>query len=429
MSQQMKLCVIGLGYIGLPTASLFATNGFEVVGLEVKEEVVAAINSGTAHIKEPGLSTLVKAAINSGNLRAVLSPEPADVFIIAVPTPLKGNLPDLTFVEQGAISAGQVLERGNLVILESTSPPRTTEDIVRPILERESGLTTGKDFSLAYCPERVLPGSILTELVRNDRIIGGIDEASAQQAWRLYSQVVEGEIFLTDAATAEAAKVMENTYRDVNIALANELAKICHEIGVNAWDVIELANKHPRVNLHLPGPGVGGHCLPVDPWFIVAGNPELAPMIRTARQVNDSMGLEVVKLVTRTAAASSDSDQKRTKKVAVFGVAYKPNVDDYRESPAIPIIRSLMDSGFDVGIFDPYIREFPYEISRLPEAIRNADALLILANHDDFKFLDPKALGELMRRRTVVDTRNCIDREQWQEAGFEILVLGDGTTL
>jgi len=427
--QQMKLCVIGLGYIGLPTASLFATNGFEVVGLEVKEEVVAAINSGTAHIKEPGLSTLVKAAINSGNLRAVLNPEPADVFIIAVPTPLKGDLPDLTFVEQGAISAGQVLEPGNLVILESTSPPRTTEDIVRPILERESGLTAGKDFSLAYCPERVLPGSILTELVRNDRIIGGIDGASAQQAWRLYSQVVEGEIFLTDATTAETAKIMENTYRDVNIALANELAKVCHEIGVNAWDVVELANKHPRVNLHLPGPGVGGHCLPVDPWFIVAANPELTPIIQTARKVNDSMGSEVVSLVQRSVAAAGIHHQDQAAKVAVFGVAYKPNVDDYRETPALPIIRSLTDGGFRVSIFDPYIRQFPYEISSLPEAIRDADTLLVLANHDDFRFLDPKAIGELMRRRSVVDTRSCIDREQWAAAGFEILVLGDGTTL
>jgi len=425
----MKLCVIGLGYIGLPTASLFATNGFEVVGLEVKEEVVAAINSGTAHIKEPGLSTLVKAAINSGNLRAVLNPEPADVFIIAVPTPLKGDLPDLTFVEQGAISAGQVLEPGNLVILESTSPPRTTEDIVRPILERESGLTAGKDFSLAYCPERVLPGSILTELVRNDRIIGGIDGASAQQAWRLYSQVVEGEIFLTDATTAETAKIMENTYRDVNIALANELAKVCHEIGVNAWDVVELANKHPRVNLHLPGPGVGGHCLPVDPWFIVAANPELTPIIQTARKVNDSMGSEVVSLVQRSVAAAGIHHQDQAAKVAVFGVAYKPNVDDYRETPALPIIRSLTDGGFRVSIFDPYIRQFPYEISSLPEAIRDADTLLVLANHDDFRFLDPKAIGELMRRRSVVDTRSCIDREQWAAAGFEILVLGDGTTL
>ncbi len=429
MPQQMKLCVIGLGYIGLPTASLFATNGFEVVGLEVKEEVVAAINSGTAHIKEPGLSTLVKAAINSGNLRAVLNPEPADVFIIAVPTPLKGDLPDLTFVEQGAISAGQVLEPGNLVILESTSPPRTTEDIVRPILERESGLTAGKDFSLAYCPERVLPGSILTELVRNDRIIGGIDGASAQQAWRLYSQVVEGEIFLTDATTAETAKIMENTYRDVNIALANELAKVCHEIGVNAWDVVELANKHPRVNLHLPGPGVGGHCLPVDPWFIVAANPELTPIIQTARKVNDSMGSEVVSLVQRSVAAAGIHHQDQAAKVAVFGVAYKPNVDDYRETPALPIIRSLTDGGFRVSIFDPYIRQFPYEISSLPEAIRDADTLLVLANHDDFRFLDPKAIGELMRRRSVVDTRSCIDREQWAAAGFEILVLGDGTTL
>jgi len=267
-----KVCVLGLGYIGLPTAAVLATHGFSVVGVDANAVVVDTVNNGGIHIKEPGLNTIVQAAINSGNLVVRTKLERANAFIIAVPTPLESRRADLKYVKSATESIVPYLERNNLVILESTVPPKTTEELLVPILE-QSRLKAGEDFYLAHCPERVLPGNILKEIIENDRIIGGINPESAAKAKALYSRFVSGAIYLTDATTAELVKVMENTYRDVNIALVNELSRICTKLGINVWEVIELANKHPRVNLLRPGPGVGGHCLAVDPWFVVEKAP------------------------------------------------------------------------------------------------------------------------------------------------------------
>ncbi|HUV16068.1 MAG TPA: nucleotide sugar dehydrogenase, partial [Pelolinea sp.] len=286
MSYQ-TLCVLGLGYIGLPTASTFATHGLKVVGVDTKPEIVAGLNNGEVHLFEPGLRTLVQAALRSGNLVVKYEPEAADAFIIAVPTPFKEDKKaDLDFVISAAESIVPHLRKGNLVILESTSPPRTTVDIVAPILEK-SGLKAGTDFQLAYSPERVLPGQILRELIENARVIGGVDAASAEAGRELYSIFVRGEIILTDATTAEMVKLMENTYRDINIAAANEFARLADRFQVDIWEAIEIANRHPRVKILSPGPGVGGHCISVDPWFLVEAAPETAQLIRTAREVND----------------------------------------------------------------------------------------------------------------------------------------------
>ena len=291
-----KICVLGLGYIGLPTAAVLATHGFSVVGVDVNAAVVGTINNGGIHIKEPGLNTLVQAAIKSGNLVVRTRPETADAFIIAVSTPLKNREADLSYVKSAAESIVPYLERGNLVILESTVPPKTTEELLIPILE-QTKLRAGEDFYLAHCPERVLPGNILKEIIENDRIIGGINPESAVKAKDLYSTFVSGIIYLTDATTAEMVKVIENTYRDVNIALANELSRICMKLGMNVWEVIELANKHPRVNLLSPGPGVGGHCLAVDPWFVVEKAPQVAKLIRLSRGINDEQPQFVVSMI------------------------------------------------------------------------------------------------------------------------------------
>jgi len=320
-----KICVMGLGYIGLPTASLFAAHGHEVLGVDVVDSVVETINAGKIHLEEPGLYTLASAAVGSGNLRASKTPEKSDVFMICVPTPLtEKKSADMSFVEQAAVSILDFLKKGDLVILESTSPPGTTRDLIAPLISGK-GFKVGEDVFLSHCPERVLPGRILKELIENPRIIGGYNEKSAEVTHELYRGIVEGPIFLTDCTTAELAKVMENTYRDVNIALANELGHICESLGVSAWEVIELANRHPRVNLHLPGPGVGGHCISVDPWFIVEKFPEKSDLIHLARITNDAQPEKVVEKVHEI---FKNFDRKPS--VALFGVSYKGDVDDIR---------------------------------------------------------------------------------------------------
>ena len=416
-----KICVLGLGYIGLPTASILATHGFEVVGVDVDARVVQIVNNGGLPIEEPGLKTIVKAAINSGNLRAALAPEPADAFIIAVPTPIlnPGKEVDLSFIEAATKSIVPVLAKENLVVLESTSPPGTTKDFLVPLLEG-SGLKAGEEFLVAYCPERVLPGRILKELIANSRIIGGINPASAEAAKKIYSRFVEGEICLTGSTTAEMVKLMENTYRDVNIALANELAVICDCLGISAWEVIKLANLHPRVNLHLPGPGVGGHCLAVDPWFIVGKFPEEARIIALGRQINDAMPGYVIRSIFRI------MEQFEEPKVTVLGVSYKANIDDVRESPALEILKQLEERKIRFSVYDPHVKDFLYELSSLSEAFRDSDLALIIAGHEEFKFLHPQELGKLMRRRVVVDTRNCLDHGLWRAGGFAVYVLGAG---
>lgn len=420
-----QLCILGLGYIGLPTASMFATNGVQVVGVDINEEVVAILNHGDIHIEEPGLRTVVSAAIRSGNLRVACEPEPAEAFIIAVPTPItEDKRADMRAVTSAAESIVPHLRPGNLVILESTSPPRTTVDRVRPILDR-SGLRAGADFHLAYSPERVLPGRILTELVENSRVIGGIDRASAEAGRDLYRTFVEGEIVLTDATTAEMVKLMENTTRDINIAVANEFSRLADRFGVDVWEAIAMANRHPRVEILRPGPGVGGHCISVDPWFFVEAAPETAALIHQARRVNDDQPAYVVELLARRLGDLTGV------RLAALGVTYKPNVDDMRESPAVEVIHALTARGADVRAYDPFVAADPaldgLLVPSLDEAVAGAEGVLLLVDHRQFEALDPQHLRSLMGPDPfILDTRHALTREDWQAAGFRYLLLGDG---
>lgn len=412
-----KICVLGLGYIGLPAASLFANNGFQVIGVDVDESVVNMINKSRIHIDEPGLNTLVKAAVNSGNLVATTQPEEADVFIIAVPTPVNKNKhADMNYVISAAESILPYVKSGNLIILESTSPPRTTSDLLVPILGK-SGLNIGKDLFVAHCPERVLPGNILHELVYNNRIIGGINQESSIKAKQLYEKVIRGKIVITDAASAEMAKLMENTFRDVNIALANELSKIACDLNLDALEVIRIANMHPRVNIHSPGPGVGGHCLAVDPWFII-GKSEEARLIKLSRQINDSMPGFVINRVKKLLNNICNPA------VTVLGVAYKGDVDDTRESPATDIIKGLNKESIQIRIYDPRVRNYEYEVIGLEEALKDSDMVLILTDHSEFKYLYPAELSKLMRNKILFDTRNCVNHRKWVQDGFFVEVLG-----
>jgi UDP-N-acetyl-D-mannosaminuronic acid dehydrogenase len=417
------VCVLGLGYIGLPTASIFATHGFDVVGVDVNEKVVARLKAGEPHIHEPGLRTLVEAAVRSGRLRVTLAPEKADAFIIAVPTPItEGKKADMHYVQTAAESLLPVLCPGNLVVLESTSPPRTTIELLVPILAR-SGLKVGEDLYVAYCPERVLPGRILTELVENDRVIGGVNPESAERARALYSAFVGGEFFVTDATTAEMVKLAENTFRDVNIALANELALICEELGIDVWEAIALANRHPRVNIHRPGPGVGGHCIPIDPWFIAEKSPERARLIRLSREINDQQPLHVLDLIAQM------TKDVASPKVGVLGVSYKANVDDARESPAKVLVQLLKERGYTVAVHDACVGEFEEELVSLEEAFSQADCAVVMADHDQYRYLDPDSLGGLMRHKQILDTRNVINAAAWRSAGFLVKILGSGERL
>jgi UDP-N-acetyl-D-mannosaminuronic acid dehydrogenase len=430
-----KLCVLGLGYIGLPTASTFATHGLQVVGVDVNPQVVETLSEGNLHIHEPGLRTLVQAALRSGNLVIRQEPEPADAFIIAVPTPFyddPGNFQgdkraDMSYVRAATQSIVPHLRPGSLVILESTSPPCTTSDIVAPILE-QSGLKAGQDFFLAYSPERVLPGQILRELVDNARVIGGITPASATAGGELYRIFVRGEIVLTDATTAEMVKLMENTYRDVNIAIANEFARLADRFGVDVWEAIQIANRHPRVRILNPGPGVGGHCISVDPWFLVEAAPDITPLIRTARQVNDAQPHLVLELVRRALGGDLAGRQ-----VAVLGLAYKPDVDDLRESPAIEVAHLLVQNGAQVNAFEPFktgaLLDGLNTVGSLTAVLERAEALLLLVGHSAFRSLDPPAVALLTPARIVIDTINAWPVEAWQAAGFKVYQLGVGRSL
>jgi UDP-N-acetyl-D-mannosaminuronic acid dehydrogenase len=413
-----RLCILGLGYIGLPSASMFATRGFDVLGVDVHQHVIDTLNRGEIHIAEPGLATMVAAAVNSGNLKASLEPRPSDVFFIAVPTPVRPDRSaDLSYVEQASESIVPHLRKGNLVILESTSPPGTTANVVAPILEK-SGLKAGADFHLAHTPERVLPGQIMKELIDNDRIIGGIDQASAEAAMRLYRVFVEGEIFLTDATTAEMAKLIENTYRDVNIAFSNEIARICEKLGVSVWDVIRLANRHPRVNVLNPGPGVGGHCIAVDPWFIVQAAPEEAKAIRLAREINDEQPLYVARCIERLIAGQDNP------KITFLGVTYKANVDDTREAPAEKIIEYFEEKNIPFSIHDPFVKKYKHPLSNLDDALAQSTCVALLVGHSPLTQIDPGKAAGLMKQRVLVDTANLLDHARWRKAGFETYLLG-----
>lgn len=415
-----KICIIGLGYIGLPTASMLAAHGYNVVGVDSDENVVKRMSNGEVHIKEPGLETLVLAALRSGRMEVRSKPEAADVFIICVPTPINSDTkePDLSYVKAAAEAILHYLSQGNLVILESTVPPLTTKNVVIPILEK-NGLKAGETLFVAYCPERVLPGKILTELVKNDRIIGGYDARSAHMARDIYGSFVEGRIHVTDATTAEMVKLMENTFRDVNIALANEFLKIAERIGVDVWDAITLANKHPRVDIHSPGPGVGGHCIAVDPWFLVDAGRDATTLMQMARKTNDGMPGFVLDIIQKEL---KDIDKPV---ITVFGVAYKGNVGDTRLSPALDVIPLLKEKGYDVRIFDPLVEDFPYDLLPLDKAVSGSDCIIVLADHRAFNYLDLESIRSQMRHPNVIDTKNCLS-PQWKRAGFRIRVLGQG---
>ena len=418
-----KICVMGLGYIGLPTASMFATHGCDVLGVDVNPAVVNVVNRGEIHIREPGLKTLVKAATLSDKLRASTQPETADVFVIAVPTPCV-NKPDgtkgadLDAVRASTVAICPVLKQHDLVILESTSPPGTTRDVIAPIIASGTDLRPGADVHIAHCPERVLPGKILRELIENDRVIGGLTPQCARRAAELYRMFVAGDCLLTDSTTAEMVKLMENTYRDVNIALANELALISEHLGIDAYDVITLANRHPRVQLHQPGPGVGGHCISVDPWFVYESAPELARLICLSRNVNDARPEQV------SHALSALLNGLDGKHIAVFGVAYKGNVDDVRESPITELIEHLEEGGAKVRVYDPHVREYLHELHGLDQALDSADAVVTGAAHDEFRYLDPKVVADKMSGRVVYDGVNVLNKEKWVEAGFEYRKVG-----
>jgi len=429
-----KICVLGLGYIGLPTAGTFATNGVQVVGVDIDLRVVETLRHGEIHIHEPGLRTVVEAAVQSGKLRVETRPEEADAFIIAVPTPFYEDrtgdyngeaykLADMRAVTSAAESLVPHLRKGNLVVLESTSPPRTTIDLIVPILEK-SGLQAGTDFHLAYSPERVLPGQILRELVDNARVIGGITPESAQAGHDLYAIFVRGEIVTTDATTAEMVKLMENTYRDVNIAIANEFARLADRFGVNVWEAIDLANRHPRVKILSPGPGVGGHCISVDPWFFVETAPDLTLLIYSSRQVNDSQPHYVLELVQRALGSL------KGKKIAALGLAYKPDVDDLRESPAVEMVHLLQDAGAIVKAYEPFKAEagLPGVDARptLEDALADVDAAILLVNHSGLRGLTPEKLKSLTTARVLIDTVNGWADRDWASAGFKLYRLGVG---
>ena len=429
-----KICVLGLGYIGLPTASTFAAHGVKVVGVDVNPDIVETLRRGDIHIHEPGLRETYKTALASGNLTVSTRPEQADAFLIAVPTPFhedkfgeyngqKYKLADMRAVISAAEGILPFLRKGNLVVLESTSPPRTTLELIAPILAR-SGLHAGRDFHLVYSPERVLPGEILRELIENARVIGGVTPESAQAGKDLYSIFVKGEIIKTDATSAEMVKLMENTYRDVNIAIANEFARLAAKFGVDVWEAIRLANRHPRVKILNPGPGVGGHCISVDPWFLVESAPELTPLIYNSRRVNDAQPLYVVDLIRRTIGDLIG------KKIAALGLAYKPDVDDLRESPATEIVHALQKEGAQVTAWEPFKPDAKlpgiHMAASLQDALKDSDMMVLLVRHTDFINLKPSDIAAVTQARILVDTVNGWDPNEWRPAGFKVARLGVG---
>lgn len=399
----MKICTIGLGYIGLPTSIMFAKHNVEVVGVDVKQEVIDTLNAGIIHIEEPGLQEALNEVVQAGNFRASLEPEEANAFIISVPTPNRNDEHkscDLTYVLDAVKTILPFIKKGNVIIVESTIGPRSMDDYVKPLVE-EAGFVIGEDVYLVHCPERVLPGQILHELVYNNRIVGGITPACTEAGARVYSAFVKGEMIKTNAKTAEMSKLMENTFRDVNIALANELAKVCNELEIDALDVIEMANKHPRVNLHQPGPGVGGHCLAVDPYFIVAKAPETAKLIDLSRSINTSMPYYVADNVNALL------EKTNGKTITVFGLTYKGNVDDIRESPAMEIYEILKEQGrYEVRAYDPHVKK-DFVINDIEEAVEESDLILILADHNEFKELNWAQLSN-MSTKQIFDTKNIV---------------------
>ena len=410
-SGRARVCVVGLGYVGLPTAALLAASGMDVLGVDIAPQRVEAVNSGVSPIGEPGLDRAVADAVASGRLWAGLEPEAADAYIIAVPTPIgSDHSPDLGALYDAVDSVALRLRVQDLVVVESTSPVGTTESVsarlagLRPDLTFPHALGDASDIRVAYCPERVLPGNALAELVDNDRVIGGVSPSCAREARRLYETFVEGECHLTDARTAEMVKLSENAFRDVNIAFANELSVVCDALGVDPWAMIRLANRHPRVDILQPGPGVGGHCIPVDPWFIVHSEPERTPLMQAARMVNDGKPEWVAR---RVVEMCSDLDAPV---VACLGLSYKSDTDDLRESPSIAVIRSIsrMFEG-PILVVEPHVETLPEDLQsvescdlvELQQALDAADVVVLLTDHSSFLEIDPSTL----EGKRVLDSR------------------------
>ena len=417
-----KIGVVGLGYIGLPTAVMFANHGYDVHGVDVNQKAVDMLSDGQIHIEEPFLQDYLNKALEKGTFSVSTTPAEADMFIIAVPSPIaEEKTANLDYIRAATESIVPFLKKGDLVVLESTVPPRTVLDVMMPILVK-SNLEIGTELFVSHSPERVIPGKVFEELVKNDRIIGGINEESSKRTQVYYESFVKGEFILTDATTAEMVKVMENTYRDVNIAFANEIAKISDNVGVDAWEAIRLANHHPRVNIHLPGPGVGGHCIAVDPWFLVEKEQELSKIIHLSRTTNDDMPQYTADKIDDILKDVADA------KVAVFGLAFKGNIDDIRESPSMEVLEHLKAKNLRISSFDPHVKEnkAPFQTQSYDEAVEGADLIVILTDHKAFKEYDPKTLGGTMRRKAIFDTKNAISRETYEEAGFTVYRLGDG---
>lgn len=386
-----RICIIGLGYIGLPTAVAFANAGKQVIGVDINEQVVASLKQGKIHIIEPDLQTAFTQAVKNGHFFATQTPEEADAFIIAVPTPLLGKKPDLSYMQNAALAITPYLRKGNLVVLESTSPVGTTEKLAEWLSQARPDLAFPADVHIAYCPERVLPGRIMTELLENNRIIGGLTPQCSQQAVDLYQIFAKGNCITTQARTAEMCKLVENSFRDVNIAFANELSMLCDELDINVWELIELANQHPRVNILQPGAGVGGHCIAVDPWFIVSQSPQLARLIRTAREVNNAKPqwvLEKLKALVEDCVAEKDCKLSELT-IACFGLAFKPDIDDLRESPALAITRQIAQwhKGKVLAV-EPNIQTLSLEnviLVDVDTALSQADIIALLVDHTLFK--------------------------------------------
>ena len=424
-----SVCVHGLGYIGLPTAAMLANYGHDVYGYDADASVISELRDGEVHVEEPGLRAFVTQAFESGKLELVEEIVPAKYHVICVPTPFDREemTPDLSYVRAVGDAVSPILRTGDTVILESTVPPGTTTGTLQPILE-ESGLTAGEDFALVHCPETVLPGDIITELRQNARIVGGVNGISTESAVHLYESFVEAEIRTTsDPTTAEFVKLIQNTFRDTNIGLANEIARLAHDYGIDSREAIEMANEHPRVDILQPGPGVGGHCLPVDPWFLGVGSDEL-DLIATARRVNDGMVEFVADLL------AEELDSLAGARIAILGVAYKGNVGDTRMSPGLRLARELQhgqrravpatDGGTPetptVAIHDPHVKDPTLDLQSLAAATTDADAVVIATDHDEFAELDPDTLGERMAQQTVIDTKAILDPDRWRDAGFTI---------
>lgn len=415
------VAVVGLGYIGLPTALLLAREQ-SVVGVDIDEEKVADIRAGRLPFEEPGLDRLFEDVRDRFTVQTDV-PDTVDTYLVAVPTPLDEltDVANLTYVRAATETVAEALDPGDLVVLESTVPPGTSKQLVQPILESKG---PDEDVRYAYCPERASPGDTLQEMVHNDRVVGCADDATEDRIEDLYG-FVEGDLFLTVPTEAELVKLIENTFRDVNIALANEFALLAEEYGVNVHEATRLANEHPRVNVHRPGPGVGGHCLPIDPQFLTQSS-TASQLVSVARDINDSMPVHTLHLVRSLLSDTVVFEDDTLPQVALLGVAYKGNIDDTRQTPALKLVRLAKNEGYDVRVADPHVESFEVPLSPMADAADGSDCLVVVTDHDEYTELDPEEIGASMRHRNVVDTRGLLDADRWEDAGFTVRRLGDG---